>query len=342
MRLPLILIIVLSINFTQLECFDRFNSHENKEYLSKQPLAENDLDDDIVEILLKYGGDPSFVIFQAARIGDIDSVKKLIEFGIDPSEVVNGHNIVDAACNGNNIVILKYLIEEIKLSPTHNPFNALIFQNPPFFEAIDYFLSLGYTFPEEIIIYTAYSQKANIETLEFLISRGVNLTCLTDPKFSNLTKHLLDVLFRGSNDAKNLVCVGIYKKVNPDLSLFYLLLLCGLDVNKEISFVKSINPYYGPHGYPKKDVFGTYNTPLLVAISNNDFELVKKLVDRGAKVNFEGKELVVYLKSTYNEKTYHNNNPHNISPLKLAINIDSKEIVKILLKNGAEISPRKK
>lgn len=305
--------------------------------------------EEIAEILLKYNAAPSQALLLASKNGDIDSVRKLLDYGVDPVSGEN-YNVLDSACEGNSLALLKYLIEEKGLLPTKkDPFHSLISRKHPFFEAIDYFQSNGFIFSEDAIFSSFYKSTVNsfeipnVETIKFLISRGATVDCLINPKFSDKSKDILVLIFCGPRLKERVGGEGrfhfdIAESIASDLNLFNLLCSFGIDVNKEIPFVIGKKIFNPPTDGNQCRLFEIYNTPLLAAIANHDIALVQNLINGGANVNFEGQKATLRRKqgNRYVADSFYDP-PTRCTPLQLAIDLNHKDLITLLLMNGAKI-----
>ena len=331
-----------------LTATDKNNATTGSNHNSQDQQASGSrLEDVITDILLRYRhvGDPSLVIFHAATCGDVDAVKNLICFGADPLASKGYGNIVDCACKGDSLTMLKYLMEEKGLIPSlKDPFPLLIGRKNPFLDGVDYLLSKGYSFSEDIIFNSLYHDRntgltslPSIQTLEFLISRGANVACLKDPKFSESIKVLLDLIFRGKILDRNVYGRSdIAEGMNSDRRWIDFFLGHGIDVNKKMSFIKCNQAFPDPNGNQRLSGYiGIYNTPLLIAIANNDVSLARNLIKNGANANFEGMESLL-VKNPY-DSNYHTQSSRTLSPLALALKYRHQELITLLLQNGARL-----
>ena len=97
--------------------------------------------DKIAELILKYtdprNGGP--VIYNAAKANDLDAVKMLMKYGGSATDAFHG------ALSGKSMPILRYLIEEVRMSPS--VINAdkswHIYWNKGWWEGLDYLLNIG-------------------------------------------------------------------------------------------------------------------------------------------------------------------------------------------------------
>ena len=122
----------------------------------------------------------------------------------------------------------------------------------------------------------------------------------------------------------------VVNELTYDKDLLDLFLSYGLDVNNDITFIKGKTRK--SFHYPQSQQETIYNTPLLIAIANNDIELIKKLIRSGANVNVTGKE-----------GCFHGicrggclyDGVHDIRPLQLALDYNHRDVVVLLINNGA-------
>lgn len=282
---------------------ENFSSINTPELLAK-PTPE-----EVASVLSKYNGPPSSVIFEAAKCGDLTSVRILLDFGFNPVAEGGYYNVVDFACQSSNISLLKYLIEEKGIRPLQkDPFYVLITRPNIFSEGIELLLSKGYKFSATAII-NSLSSYPDLKALNFLIQKNADISCLKDEKYSTILIRLpMDLMKRISS-------LGI--KLN-------------LNIKTEIA--KSNIPKRIEHNGTK--VTTGYDTLLLAAIANHDTERVQNLLSLGADPNFKGQESIWYFWRGGGGAGYWD--PSKIvSPLQLANEYGFKDITIILLNNGA-------
>ncbi|XP_033225875.1 putative ankyrin repeat protein RF_0381 [Belonocnema kinseyi] len=127
---------------------------------------------------------------------------------------------------------------------------------------------------------------------------------------------------------ESMLHIAIQRK---DLAIFKLLLQYGVDVNKLYS---SQTPLEYATALGLLDfidpllVYDTnaVNTAMIVAIENENLQIIQHLLNRGADLNFTSK---IYV----NRRLY-----DGYTPLHRAVNVGNIEIVDLLLKNGADVN----
>lgn len=299
-------------------------------------MCEQDVD--LAEILLRYGEEPDTVIFRAAAAGDYVAVRALIDFGVDCSKQFKSENLTDWACRSSDLNLIRYLVEYQSVLPSSSyVFETLMTRRQPFFDAVDYFLSLGLSFPGSIAFrvfeYDMWSGRCvltSIDHLQFLFDRGASTECITTCSF-------LDNAFRYAHGLTVVGKNGPWYKRNGVLenenTMLLFLLRHGMDLNKQISYMRS--DFCALHPSLKtslKNTFGWYNTPLLWAISNENLNLAKTLIDCGADANFVGCEVISEGRDGLLFRE-----PRAISPLALAMRTRNRELVALLIQQGAKI-----
>lgn len=324
--------------------------------------------EEVVAVLQKYTP-PNQAIFIAAGGGDLESVKILLDYGVEYTTEVNVKdgiirwhlvdgkikwNVTDSACRSGNLALIKYLVEERKILPANNPFITLIKKHSPSFDGIDFFLSKGYKFPPGIIFDAFYQTQAistldlkidmhhstepvslpNIETIKFLISRGATLPKVKGSFSENLGPiyiwhAIFQNLYGNSDSAKN-----------KAREMATLLLENGLNPDVSCLYIP-----YTPFNSNKKGIginfFHNFTLPLAVAIQHEDIELIRMLLDAGVDPNQKAGYYIwekIPNQSRLQKNRWHWT-PSNIkfTPIELATTKKNSEILQLLLEHGAKI-----
>ncbi len=278
---------------------------------------EKKFSNEVVEIILKYNTEPDLVIFNAAFVGDYDSVIKLLDHGfayttskIEQKNGVRNWNITDSACRGGNIDFIDYLIEDRKILPTRDHFSDHIKRHNPNYKLIDFLLSKGYKLPPKIIFdafhesqysteeitkkaeYIYYSKKLiktpKIELVKFLIDRGGRVGSPNHHQTSSKSEIVGAIWFA--------LLHNMYLSEEPIrtefMDMIRLLLEAGLNPDANschwipyTAFYREAcsEGYLAPGGYICHCRYNySYTTPMGVAVSFRDLELVKLLLYFGA------------------------------------------------------------
>ena len=262
--------------------------------------------EEVINILVRYGGDPESVIFSAANAGDQSSVIKLLDYGFAHIKTINNPaggaqkwNITDSACRGNNIELMNYLIEDRKILPNCDHFSYHVKHPEPNLKVIDFLLSKGYKFPSTIIFdafyesqyadYEFYNAKEmhykcdliktpKIEFIKFLIDRGAKIQDI-----GNIYKLTFNA---GMEYIWHALLHNMYVSDNPKTSaaneMIQLLLSHGLNPNINSRWMP-----YTPHitKHEQAQPYNHYHSPLGVAIQFKDLDLAKYLLAAGANPN---------------------------------------------------------
>ncbi len=120
------------------------------------------------------------LLHDAVYADKINIVSLLIEKGLDVNALSNDGNSVYEMTKKSSVAVLKLLIKANVKIDKDNDVNmarlALSSMNP---KMAAYFLEQGYEFPEYLLKHQKYLlrvlQKQNVETLEFLLSKGLDI-----------------------------------------------------------------------------------------------------------------------------------------------------------------------
>lgn len=293
----------------------------------------------IADILMEYGGEnPKEIIFGAAARGDLMAVKVLIEEGV-PISNPYGENILDSAiCSqADNMDLIQYLVEELHLKPAINPFLTILVKSnswDPSFKKIDYFISKGYSFPDYIV--TSFLLQNNnafqkLDILQNILDRGAKTDCLKMPSSASaLLNKIIGTSCKGRYGG-----TSFYQQWSVQKNWLQFLLSHGINVNVEINPIKDPKPLSSSDGQGASFNSKAFNTPLAIAISHNDVQLVKDLIRYGADVNLPSKQWGLWIYAGHG--TEGSKELSQITPLQLAMRLKNKEIVTLLVENGAKI-----
>lgn len=301
--------------------------------------AENNLQlkampDELIDILIKYGNNSDGIpaLLYAAKMGDLDAVKLLIQHGADPFTKAPGYTALHYSLLSKNIQLVKFFLDK-GIDPNVVNFNDFIglkvlkLNDVKSFELlIDYGLKLNSDYYQKI---SPWEEPAlacigcgSLDLLKLILCKGGDLP--RDPLWNGIDPVLWIALMpcpgRGKEKVeclKWLIQSGILKakdlqtsdvnlvnNLDPEI-LEYLIDNLYLKINQKLTF--SGNPYdcYLLHAYAHQP------------------KLVRVLIQKGANVNI---------------KTNDGDTPLHYAAC--GSGSESIESIKILLSNGADINSR--
>jgi ankyrin repeat protein len=221
----------------------------------------------MAKYLLEHGVDINLkdnkgwtALIKACSQGDVKIVELLLNYKADPYiKSIDGNDALISACGNGNIEIVKMLLAK-KVNINSEGFKKIT----------PLMASFGYN--------------KNIKLAKLLINYGANIKAVNENNES--------VLFRA---------ISSYENASDNIKIVRLLLDRGVDIDTQST------------------VDGSF--PLLNAIDNGNIEIVRMLINKDAVINKRGKQGAILDWAT---------------PLIMAISKDDKEIVNLLLGNGAD------
>lgn len=114
----------------------------------------------------EYLPEMSYALEDAAREGDLDTVKYFIERGVTVD-----YDIINEAIAAGQLEVVKYLVGELEVYPHDALYTAMIYGNIPI---TDYLISVGY-YPGVQEIIGAIISGDNLPLLKYLRTMGVKV-----------------------------------------------------------------------------------------------------------------------------------------------------------------------
>jgi len=272
----------------------------------------------ITNILIKNNANINYrnnnnetALSKAVEVGELFIVELLLKNGANPNIKDNNNNtpIISAVKHGD-LDIIKQLIKynaEININNNQN-------ENP----------------------LTIAIKNNYIDIVEFLIKKGAKINNFLEIAYENKHFYLTEKLLKYENNyAKRIYFVNLLKELNTQTKLEIKIRKNSLEEIKKIlknNNCKDINNLLftavklsryritnylilsgaNPNSYIKN------LSPLMIAVSRGDKEMVETLISSGADVNGKGNFILGF-------------------PLTIAINEENFDIVKLLIKNNADI-----
>lgn len=268
--------------------------------------------EEVITILLRYGGDPSLVIFKAANSGDQASVVKLLDYGFSSTtnkiEPIVGPsnkywNVTDSACRGGNTELMGYLMENKKILPTREHFRSLVMNQAPNLKAIDFLLTKGYKFPQTIL-FDAFHVSLNDYVYEHLREHPRKLHDTANPVKTpkiEVVKFLIDRGAKIQDSGNSYTFVGemeyiwhtllhnMYTSSVPKTSeaneMITLLLAHGLRADVSSRWMPYTPMGTGANVNARTFPPCRYSTPLATAIQFKDIDFARALLESGVNPN---------------------------------------------------------
>ncbi len=319
--------------------------------------------EELSEVLCKYApkGTNAFkdgkVMYNAAAAGDEKAVRLLIKYKVDQG--VDRSKILGLAIFSKSLSLVKYLVESESYVSGYELLNSICCD---FFDGFDYFRSRGYEIPKDIIVKSIYG--SNMSRVNFLISRGADLSCIKESpwvlSFAINADDMELMKFLLQNHAQEKMAdldwaSGVYccafqggvLRLGFERKIEYIRLLADSGAR--------INEKY-PYSYM---IWKEISKMVSVGDRESKIEMIKSLVNAGLSVNqeipknfdspssyqtslqyvmrnFNNAELIELMLQMGANPNYISHNEE--TNLQTAINIGDKKIIGLLINYGANLS----